>query len=207
MTTTILQEAAAGRTTVVPWTVERYHRAIAEGFLPEDPAFELIDGLIVHKNRAPAGDNAMTIGDRHRVAVLRLAQSAPAFEQHGCFLQTQQPVSLPPTSEPEPDGAVIRGTIDNYLEGPPGAGDVLSVVEVADSSLALDMGPKLAIYAAAAIPQYIVVDLVNDRIVVHEQPAGNAYTRVTLLQRGDTVALSTGDAHVSIPADRLLVAR
>jgi Uma2 family endonuclease len=205
--TTILQEAAAGRATVVPWTVEAYRRALAEGLLPEDTAVELIEGFIVRKNRAQAGDNPMTIGDRHRVAVLRLAQSAPAFEQHGCFLQTQQPVSLPPASEPEPDAAVIRGTIDDYLESPPGAADVLCVVEVADSSLALDLGPKLTVYAEARIPQYVVVDLVNDRIIVHEQPAGNTYTRVSLVRRGEMVALSAGEALISIAADRLVITR
>ena len=45
--TTILQEAAAGRATVVPWTVERYRRAIETGFVPEDRSVELIDGFIV----------------------------------------------------------------------------------------------------------------------------------------------------------------
>ncbi len=147
--TTILEEAAADRATIVPWTVEQYHRAIDAGFLGEDTAVELIDGFIVHKDRARAGDNPMTIGDRHRIAVLRLAQSAPAFEQLGCFLQTQQPISLPPLNEPEPDGAVVRGAIDGYLDHPPGPGDVSSVLEVPDSSLSLDLGPKLSAYAAA----------------------------------------------------------
>jgi hypothetical protein len=81
--TTILQEAAAGRATIVPWTVEQYHRAIESGFMPEDTFVDLIDGFLVHKDRPKAGDDRMTIGDRHRVAVLRLAQSAPAFERVG----------------------------------------------------------------------------------------------------------------------------
>jgi hypothetical protein len=111
--TTILQEAAAGRATIVAWTVEQYHRAIETGFVLEDTAVELIDGFIVHKDRAEAGKPPMTIGDRHRIAVLRLAQFAPAFERLGCFLQTQQPISLPPINEPEPDGAAVRGGIDD----------------------------------------------------------------------------------------------
>lgn len=202
--TTILQEAAAGRATLVPWTVEQYHRAIESGLLADDPSLELLEGFIVRKDRARAGDDPMTIGDRHRVAVLRLTQHAPAFAPCGCFLQTQQPVSLPPASEPEPDGAVVRGDIDDYLESPPGPGTLFSVIEVADSSLAIDIGPKLRAYARALIPQYIVVDLVNNRVLVHEGPAGDTYSRVATLGSGDTVSVHTGGAHVPIPAERLL---
>ena len=202
--TTILQEAAAGRTTIVPWTVEQYHRAIETGLVPEDASVELIDGFIVHKDRAKAGENPMTIGDRHRVAVLRLAQAAPAFEPFDCFLQTQQPISLLPISEPEPDGAVIRGGIDDYLDHPPLASHVLCVIEVADSSLSIDLGPKLTAYAAAGIQKYIVADLVNDRVLVHERPRDNSYSSVSALGRGETLQIPAGSAYVPISVDRLL---
>ena len=202
--TTILQEAAAGRATIVPWTVEQYHRAIETGFVPEDTSVELIDGLIVKKDRAKAGEDPMTIGNRYRIAVLRLAQLAPAFERFSCFLQTQQPISLPPINEPEPDGAVVRGEIDDYLEHPPAAGDVFSVIEVADSSLAIDLGPKLTTYAAAGIHQYVVADLVNNRVLVHEQPVENSYSSVTVLERGETLQISAETASVPLAVDRLL---
>ena len=201
---TILEEAAAGRATIVPWTLEQYHRAIEAGFLPDDPSVELIDGFIVHKDRAKAGEDLMTIGDRHRVAVVRVGQLAARFEKLGCFLQTQQPISLPPKDEPEPDAAIVRGSIDDYLDHPPTAADVICVVEVADSSLSIDLGAKLAAYARAGIPQYVVVDLVNNRVVTHEQPAGDAYSRVVASVRGATVHLSAGRDHVEIAVDRLL---
>jgi Uma2 family endonuclease len=202
--TTILQEAAAGRAAIVPWTVEQYHRAIQTGFLPEDVAIELIDGLIVQKNRAKADGDPRTIGNRHRVSILRLAQRAPDFEQAGCFLQTQQPISLPPRNEPEPDGAVVRGGINDYLEHPPGAADVCSVIEVADSSLSIDTGPKLTAYAAAGIRQYVVVDLANDRVLVHEQPVGYVYSMVTVVERGDNVQIFAGSTTVPMAVDWLL---
>jgi len=91
--TTILQEAAAGRATIVPWTVERYHRAVETGLVPEDTSVELIDGFIVHKDRAKAGEDPRTIGDRHRIAVLRLARLAPAFE-HGKVTEHAREVFL-----------------------------------------------------------------------------------------------------------------
>lgn len=202
--TTILQEAAAGRATIVAWTVDQYHRAIESGLVPEDSAVELLDGFIVRKDRAKAGESPMTIGDRHRVVVVRLAQATPLFEPFGCFLQTQQPVSLPPAHEPEPDGAVVRGHIDDHLDSPPRAVDLYCLIEVADSSLALDVGPKLRAYAGAGIPQYVVVDLVNDRVLVHEAPDGDSFSRVSTLTRGETLRISAGSGHVPMPVDRLL---
>lgn len=202
--TTILQEAAAGRATIVAWTVEQYHRAIQGGVLPDDTAVELLDGFIVRKDRAKAGEGRMTIGDRHRVAVVRLAHLAPLFEPLGCFLQSQQPVSLPPAHEPEPDGAVVRGRIDDYLDSPPQAADVLCVIEVADSSLSLDLGPKLRAYAGAGIRQYVLVDLVEDCVRVHEDPSGTAYSTVTQFARGEKVQIHAGQGHVPMAVDRLL---
>lgn len=202
--TTILQEAAAGRATIVPWTVEQYRRAIETGVVAEDTSVELLDGFIVRKDRAKAGENPMTIGDRHRIAVLRLAHAAPLFEPLGCFLQTQQPISLPPINEPEPDAAVVRGRIDDYLDHPPLSGDLFCVLEVADSSLSLDLGPKLRAYATAGIPQYVVADLVNDRVLSHEEPAGDSYSRVTVLTRGETLQVRAGNSRVAMLIDRLL---
>lgn len=202
--TTILQEAAAGRATIVPWRVEQYHRALETGFVPEDSSVELIDGFIVRKDRAKAGEDPRTIGDRHRVVVVRLAQLGPAFERLGCFLQTQQPISLPPINEPEPDAAVVRGVIDDYLEHPPGPTNVSCVIEVADSSLSLDLGPKLAAYATAGIPHYIVVDLVNNRVLSHEHPAGATYTRAATFLPGATIQITGASGHVSMAVDRLL---
>jgi hypothetical protein len=201
---TILREAAAGRATLVSWTLDQYHRAIVSGVVPEDSSVELLEGFIVRKDRAHAGDDPMTIGDRHRVAVVRLSHAAPRFEPHGCFLQTQQPVALPPNNEPEPDAAIIRGRLDDYLEFPPRAADTLAVIEVADSSLRLDLGPKLQAYARAGVPQYVVVNLVDDVVLVHERPAEGGYEDVTRLVRGDTLGVRTARQPVSIPVDQLL---
>lgn len=120
----ILQDVAEGRAIVHPWTVVLYHHAIDEGWLEERAAFELLDGFIVRKDRAKAGEDLVTVGDRHRLAVQRLVKLAARFEPLGHTLQVQQPIQLPPMSEPEPDGSVIRGIDDDYRNGPPGAAGV-----------------------------------------------------------------------------------
>ena len=200
----ILQEAAEGRAIVQPWTVDLYHRAIAEGWLEESTAFELLDGFIVRKDRATAGEALVTIGDRHRLAVQRLVKLAPRFEPLGHTLQVQQPIQLPPTNEPEPDGSVIRGIDDDYRNGPAGADSVTCVIEVADNSLPRDLGFKLHMYAHAGIGQYVVVDLVHDLVLDHRQPVGDHYQKVASLHAGASVELLAGGRAVPVPVSHLL---
>jgi Uma2 family endonuclease len=202
--TSILQDAAAGRAIIQPWTVDLYHHAIEQGWLEESIAFELLDGFIVRKDRAKAGENPVTIGDRHRLTVQRLVKLA-LFEPLGCTLQIQQPIQLPPQNEPEPDGSIIRGTDEDYRDGPPCAADVQCVIEVSDNSLARDLGVKLRSYARAGIEQYVVIDLVHNLVVDHRRPLGDGYEHVTPLQTGQTVRLSTISAQaVPVLVDRLL---
>ncbi len=178
----ILDEALEGRAKIIPWTVDQYHAGIASGWIPEDVATELLDGFIVHKDRASAGEDVMKIGDRHRTVVVRLTMFSGEALKHHCFIQSQQPISFPPNNEPEPDISVVRGHPNDYEEHPPTATDVCSVIEVSDSSLKRDMGTKLRLYALSAIPQYIVVDLLADRVMVFEtpKPDGNYASSKTL---------------------------
>ena len=202
----MLQDVLDGRVEVVPWTVDQYHRAIENGFWPEDMGTELIAGLVVRKDRSAQGEDRMTIGDRHRLAVLRLDRLVPRFEPFGCFIQSQQPIAVPPDHEPEPDAAIVRGDIEDYAHGPPGPADVLCVVEVADSSLLRDMTVKLRVYAEARVPLYVVIDLQHDVVLVHRDPLPDGtYPPPVQLRRGDTLALPAGGANtVEIAVDRLL---
>jgi hypothetical protein len=205
MTSSILQDAAAGRAIIQPWTVDLYHRAIEQGWLEESTAFELLDGFVVRKDRAKAGESPVTVGDRHRLAVQRLVKLAPMFDGLGCTLQIQQPIQLPPQNQPEPDGSVARGADDDYRNGPPGAADVLCVIEVSDNSLARDLGVKLRAYAGAGIGQYVVVDLVHDVVLDHRRPAGDGYEQTIVLRSGDTVQIGAiAEASVPLAVDRLL---
>ncbi len=204
MTGTLIQDAAAGQAHIIGLTVDLYDYLIEHKLLDEDLTLELLDGLIVKKIRGAAGGDPHVIGDRHRAAVLWLAPIAPQFLPHDCYLQTQQPIRLPPWHEPEPDAAVIRGQLDASTAKPLAA-DVLSVIEVADRSLARDLGTKLRAYAQAGIPQYIVVNLVHDVVLDHANPARGSYPPPNVLRRGDVLRISAGGGQfVNVAVDRLL---
>lgn len=69
------------------------------------------------------------------------------------------------------------------------------MIEVSASSLTYDRKIKLALYARAAIAQYVIINLGHECVEVHEQPSPTEerYASVTVLRRGDRLALRTGD--------------
>jgi Uma2 family endonuclease len=105
-------------------------------------------------------------------------------------------------SEPEPDLAILQFRGDYYASGKPTAGDVNLVIEVADSSLSTDLGDKAALYAEAMIPEYWVVDLLNDVVHVHRDPhCDGSWGNVTTLARGESIAAPLA---VTVNVDELL---
>ena len=80
------------------------------------------------------------------------------------------------------------------------------MIEVADSSLAYDRKTKLALYARAGIPQYVIVNLGGRCIEIYEQPGpDNSYQHIAVRHAGETVALRLPDGeHFEILADRIL---
>jgi hypothetical protein len=147
----------------------------------------------------------LSIGDRHVVVVRKIAALARRFPE-GVFVQTQQPVRLPPDSEPEPDGSIIMGEVATAPARvqPP---RILVVIEVADSSLETDRGPKRRAYAAAGIPQYILVNIPDDAIENRTGPVSSSgqYRTEQLINRGQTLELMLGTVGaLQVPAVDLL---
>jgi Uma2 family endonuclease len=191
---------------VVGLTVEQYHRMIEGGILESGAPIELLDGFLVHKDRAKAGEDPMTVGLDHIWAVENLPEVLAGVRAAGFYVRTQQPITLPPDGEPEPDGAIVRGTKDDYRKRKPLAGDVACVIEVADSSLDRDRGTKQRIYADAGIGQYVIINLVERVVEVYERPlAGSGrYADVRRLRGTERVAFSAGGTNVEVEAARLL---
>jgi hypothetical protein len=89
----------------------------------------------------------------------------------------------------------------------PLAADVECVIEVADSSLETDRTKKLALYAGAGIPQYVILNLRYGCIELHEEPIATEqrFVHTAVLRAGGRLPLRVGAGqHIAIDADRIL---
>lgn len=100
----------------------------------------------------------------------------------------RSPVRLGRYNEPQPDLMLARPREDFYRERHPGPGDVLLLVEVADTSGRYDRGVKLPLYANAGIPEVWVVDLAEQRLEAYRSPSPDGYGEKRELGAGDKVA-------------------
>lgn len=172
------------------WDVGRYEEAVARGiFTPDDP-IELIDGeIITHMSpqRSP-----------HSATVSLVAEVLKGAFGRGFYVREQQPIELGARSMPEPDIAVVRGSAADYFDSHPRTAELL--VEVADSSLTIDRGRKLRLYAREGVPEYWIINLVDRCVEVRRRPAGEDYSEIHVFHRGDTITLSPRIAPVVVSA-------
>ena len=139
------------------WTRKEYDRMVVAGGIGSDTRIELLDGELWE----------MTPQDsRHSTAYeLTGAAMRSAFPQ--AYVRHQIPFALDEDSEPEPDLAVVRGSIRDYADGHPS--EALLIVEVSDSSLRHDSVRKLAAYARNGIPEYWILDLQRLQLEVYRE--------------------------------------
>jgi len=181
---------------LVPIRVEQYQHMLETGILPEGAPLELIDGVLVRKDRRDGEGGIMTVGERHRLVVDRLMELLVSLcRGHGCRVSIQQPVRLSQVDMPEPDLSVLLGPIKTARQEHPLPQDLVLVIEVAHSSLAFDQNTKLAKYAAAGISEVWIVNLVDDVIEVYREPASEdgKYAIQDKHQSGDVCSLTLPD--------------
>ena len=136
------------------------------GILKRNDHVELIRGEIVEMS--PMGPRHYAfVNNLNGLLVVRLIDRA--------IVAVQGPIVLAEDSEPEPDIAVVRGRIEDYLDAHP-TSPVL-VVEVADSSLARDRNRKSGLYARAGVADYWIANLLGNVLEVYRDPERTAAGR------------------------------
>ena len=85
----------------------------------------------------------------------------------GWRFRIQLPLVLGQHTDPMPDIAVVVGTLTG---DPPHPTAAALVVEVSDTTLAVDTTEKAELYATAGIADYWVLDLTNRRLLVFRDP-------------------------------------
>jgi Uma2 family endonuclease len=177
-----------------PFTTAEYHRLIEAGILTEDDRVELIDGGIV--KIAP-------IGPGHAACVDRLAEFFTDKVIKVAIVRVQNPIELNEYSEPQPDIALVKRRTDFYAQSHPTPEDVLVAIEVADTTVESDRAVKIQSYASAGIPEAWLIDLYNDRIEIHSNPASGVYQEVRIVLRGHRV-VSAAFPQLEMKADDIL---
>ncbi len=141
------------------WTREEYYKMAEAGVFQPGERVELIGGRIV----------AMSPQNSPHFTAIRLAEDVlRTIFGTGHEVRVQGPLDLSPSSQPEPDIAVVRGRARDYASAHPTT--ALLVVEISESTLSFDRGEKASLYASAGIPEYWVVNLLDRRLEVHRDP-------------------------------------
>jgi len=143
------------------------------------------------------------IGPRHGGVVDRTSRAFVLMAGGNAIIRTQGTVVLDRFVAPQPDIVLLRPKDDDYLSRNPGVEDILLIIEVAETSLEYDSTAKLGLYAILGVREYWIADIQNGRLLVHSQPAGDVFTAVKELHRGETVAPSLLP-DCNIPVDLLL---
>ena len=144
------------------WTKAEYYRLGEQGFF-HGHRVELIEGRLM----VQSPQNAL-----HSGVVRRINRLLLPLLPDGYLLDPQLPLDLGQSTEPEPDFAVLQGTEQQYLVAHPTS--AVLVIEVADSSLGYDRRRKGSLYARAGIPEYWIVNLVDNRFEVYRDPVPDA---------------------------------
>jgi Uma2 family endonuclease len=182
MSVTFLEQLATGEAPpLVPFTVDQYHQMIRAGIIHEGAPIELLDGVLVWKDRSRTGADPMSHDPRHASAIKRLQRLERRLDPARYHVQIQLPVTLTEVDEPEPDIAFVRGSADAFDDRHPAPADLPALVEVSDSSLRFDRTTKQRKYALAGIGQYLIVNLRERWIEFYTEPlpAEGRYARRT----------------------------
>jgi Uma2 family endonuclease len=175
------------------FTVGEYEQMISAGVLSEDDRLELIEGEIL----------AMSpIGGLHIQVVNRLNRLLVLLLKDQAVVSIQNPVRLR-HSEPQPDVAILRSTANDQPAGVPRASDVILVIEVADTSVALDRAVKIPLFGREGIPEAWLVDLAQGSIEVYRGPSPSGYRNKQTLGAGDILTIEAV-ADARLPLDDIL---
>lgn len=150
----------------VMWTREDCRKLEAMGVLPD--RWELVEGDIVSK---------MGINRPHSMIAKRIDVWLSSIFRTSCILPTCSIDVAPqdnPTSEPEPDLTLLtRPAAD--LDRNPLPSDIALLIEVSDTTIDYDLGPKAGLYARAGIEEYWVININERAIHQHREPSPKGY--------------------------------
>ena len=159
------------RARVSPIAVAQYHQF--PEFNENGRRTELIRGVVIEK---------MPKSPLHASIAKLLYDHLHATVPAGWSVRQDQPLTLR-DSEPEPDIAIVRGTVQDYRTSHPATASL--VIEIAISTATFDR-EKAGLYAGAGVEEYWIVLPVERRVEVHRRPQDGGYLDHAIVE-GDAV--------------------
>jgi Uma2 family endonuclease len=191
--TQALQQPIAPELTPARISLEQYHRMVEAGIW-DDCHVELLNGVVVEMSPegTPHAHDSTDMGEYLTILLGDRAQVRPA-----------KPITLPGGSEPEPDIAIVQRLGREYRTHHPYPENIFWIIEYSNSSLDKDLGVKAKIYAAEGIPEYWVVNLKQNVLIVFRDPVDREYQSRQEFTTGTISPLAFPDVMINVA--RLLV--
>jgi len=178
----VRQARAAGEPVPLRITAAQFSVMVEAGAFAGARGVELRGGLLYEMNAQYVP---------HMLAKSRLFLAlATALQAIGSSLEvsSEGSVQLGESDVPMPDLIVWEAA---RVRGPVPGERVRLLVEVSDSTLADDLGHKRALYAAASVPEYWVVDVAGRALHQYWAPEGGVYARTAVIPFGEAVRSAT----------------
>lgn len=165
------------------FTVNEFEKLCSSGMFDEVAKTELIEGEIFCMNAQFS---------RHaRVKSTLLVELTLALRGMKSELTaiSEVAVRLSDNSMPEPDIVLTSYTGDGAVP----LDTVALIIEVSDTTLNHDLGRKADLYAASGVPEYWVVDVTENRVLMHSAPKDGDYPGQWDIPFGETLHSLTVD--------------
>lgn len=163
------------------FTATEFRSMHETGIFRYDERLELLDGEVYE---------AAAAGSKHVACVNRLTHVLMGALGDRVMVSVQNSMDLSELSVPEPDLALIKRRADFYDDALPGPGDVLSLIEVSDTTYSFDRSVKLRLYADAGIPEYWIVNVRKRSVDIHRRPDGPEFREFERLFDGEQLTLA-----------------
>jgi Uma2 family endonuclease len=167
------------------FSVEDVLAMVDAGILYSELRLELVDGVLIEMSHP---------GPRHAGIVEWLTKRLVIAAQDRFSVRVQDTLLTGEYDFRSPDLMVTEPVGRDRLPD-----RALLIIEVAHTSRARDLG-KAAVYAAAGVNEYWIVDVDRDEVLVHREPSGAAYATVQRFAPGDHITPLVDIAPIDVAA-------
>ena len=174
-------------------TVDDYHKMIEAGIFTKNDHVELLNGEIIKMSPVKSSHSGKV--NRIQTLLVRLLLDK-------AIISVQNPITIQPLSEPEPDICVLKVRDDYYENSHPKGEDVILLIEVSDTTLQKDKTIKADLYARGGVSDYWIIDIKAQSIECHSNPHNGKFKSIELKDGDDKMTIP--HFNIEIKANQLL---